>query len=411
MTGSVSARYAFRSLFRHTRRTVLSVIGVGIGCGLGLFGASWNRGATEMQIRAASEGGAGHLRIVPSGWVQTREDTLRLADWEAALQQAESLPNVRAVAIRARTTALLAFGTRTAGVQMTGVDPTRESAANRVVRKAQLEGRYLAPDDPGTVVIGRTLARRLDVEVGDDLYVTLPARDEIHSAMLRIVGTLDTGSRDLNLSICHVHWRDVERMTGYPGPAEISVLLDDHRLIPIRQRELTAAQGTGNEVITWKEVVPELAGNVEGDKTFMKGLLGVILLVVVLGIASAQLTAVLERRRELAILVALGMKGRQVVALVVLEALMIGLVGAAAALLLGGSAAYYVAEKGISLAAIMGENLAFSDVMLDPHFYGDFGPWLIWQALGVSVGATVIASLYPAWLATRIDPVKSLRTV
>ena len=411
MTGSISARYALRSLLRHTRRTILSVVGVGIGCGLGLLGASWTRGAEEMETRAASESGAGHLRIVPSGWVETRDNTLRLADWETALRLAESLPDVRTVAVRARINALLAFGTRTAGVEMTGVDPASEPAANRIVRKAHLEGRYLVPGDSGVVVIGRTLARRLDVEVGDDLYVTLPGRDEIHSAMFQIVGTLDTGSRDLDLAICHVNWRDVERTTGYEGPGEISILLADYHLIPARQRELKEKLGARYEVVTWKEVVPELAGDVEGDKAFTKGLLAVILLVVVLGIASAQLTAVLERRRELAILVALGMRDRQLVALVVLEALMIGLVGSAVALLLGGAAAYYLAEKGVSMAAFMGDGLSFGNVLLDPYIYGGFGPWLVWQALAVSVGATVLASLYPAWLATRIDPVKALRMV
>ena len=70
--GMVSAKYALRSLWRHPRRTILSMLGVGIGCGIGLFAVSWIKGGREMQVRAIAESGAGHLRVVPAGWVQKR---------------------------------------------------------------------------------------------------------------------------------------------------------------------------------------------------------------------------------------------------------------------------------------------------------------------------------------------------
>jgi len=411
MIGKVTAKYALRSLSRHPRRSVLSVLGVGIGCAMGLLAASWTGGAAEMQIRAASESGAGHLRVVPNEWPRTRENSLRLADWRRALRQVESLPRLKAAAVRARTNGLLAFGNRTAGVQVIGVDPEAEIDSNRIVNRATLHGRYLRPDDAGKVVIGTQLAKRLDVELDDDLYVTLSARDEMKSAMFNIVGIIGTGSRDIDASICHVTLDDVEKITGYQGPAEISILLDDHRLIAPTQKELTRRLAGSDTVITWKEVNPGLAANVEGDRAFMNVLIGIVFVVVALGIASAQLTAVLERRREFAILSALGMKARRVVALVVLEALMVGLGGAVAALVLGGPVAYYLATKGVSMAALMGEELSFGNVLLDPYMYGAFGIWLLWYALGVSVTATVAASIYPAWLATKIQPAEALRMV
>jgi len=411
MIGTVSAKYVLRSLLRHPRRSVLSVLGVGVGCAIGLFAASWIGGAREMQIRAASESGAGHLRVVPNDWPRTRENSLRLVAWQRALDEIRSLPGVKAIAVRARANGLLALGNRTAGVEVTGVDPEAELDSNRIVRKGDLEGRYLRSDDSNAVVIGRALARRLDVSLDDDLYITLAGRDEIRSAMLRIVGIAATGSRDIDASICHVIWRDVEKMTGYAGPGEISILLEDYRLMDSAQKELAERLGGSNTVISWQDVNPGLAANVEGDTVFMNGLICIIVVVVSLGIAGAQLTAVLERRREFAILSALGMKGRQVVALIVLEALIVGLGGAIVALMLGGPAAYLLATKGVNLAAFVGDDLSFGGVLLDPRVYGDFGIWLIWYALAVSVAATAVASIYPAWLAARIDPADALRVV
>jgi ABC-type lipoprotein release transport system permease subunit len=412
MIGRVSAKYAVRSLRRHPRRTILSVLGVGIGCSIGLFAISWIKGAREMEIRAIAESGAGHLRVVPAGWLAKRENALRLANWQQTLALVKATPGVQAAAPRARSNGLLAMGNRTAGVEVIGVNPEAERACNRVVRKSTFHGRYLEPGDSGKVVIGKVLARRLDVQLDDDLQVTLSGREEMRSAMLRIVGIAESGGREIDASFCHVTLEDINRITGYEGPAEITILLENYKLTDQTQNLLARSLPGTNQVITWKEINPGFAAGIEGDRAFTNGLVGIVIIVVALGIASGQLTAVLERRREFAILVALGMKGVRVVGLIFLEALMIALGGAIVSLALGGPAAYYLADKGVNIAGLYGTgDISIGDVLLDPRIYGDFGLWVLWFALGVSLLATLIASIYPAWFATRTDPTNALRMV
>jgi len=411
MIGTVSTKYALRGLMRSPRRTALSVIGAGVGCAMGVMAISWVRGGADMQMRAASESGAGHLRVVPRDWPETREYSLRLADRRRSIAEVERLAGVGVAAVRARANGLLAFGNRTSGVEIVGVDPQAEFESNRIVNRSRIEGRYLRPGDSGAVVIGRTLARRLKVEVDDDLYVTLSGREGIQSAMLRIVGVIETGSQDLDAGICHTAIEDVEKITGYAGPGEIAILLQDHRLIDAARKELTDRLAGTNTVITWKEVNFELAANVEGDTAFTKILISIIVIVVSLGIAGAQLTAVLERRREFAVLLALGMKGRQFVALLLLEAVMIGIGGAVVAMLIGGSVAYLLATKGVDITEMMGGEISLAGVLMDPIIYGSFGPWIVTYAFCVSITATVVASIYPAWFAIRTKPADALRAV
>jgi ABC-type lipoprotein release transport system permease subunit len=410
MIGTVSAKYALRSLRRHPRRAVLSMVGAGIGCGIALFSASWIRGGAEMQIRAASESGAGHIRVVPPGWKETRENTLRLTDWKKSLSVVTAFPDVRAVTARARVKGLLAFGNRSAGVEIVGVQPDEEAVSNRLIRMSTLEGRYLRPGDRGKVVIGSHLARRLRVEVDDDLYVTLIGGGEMKSAMLTIAGTLDTGSKEMDLSICHVTLENLMDLTGVKGAGEIAVMLESHKVID-KARAALAAKLPDDDVITWKEVTPQIAANVEGDAAFTTIIIAIIIVVVSLGIAAAQITAVLERRREFAILSALGMKGRQLVGLIMLEAVVVGLGGAVVALGLGGYLAYRLATRGVSLAKMMGDELSIGNVLFDPIIYGDFGAWVFWYALGISLASTIVASVYPAWYATRTDPAEAIRKV
>ncbi|MBN1674966.1 MAG: ABC transporter permease [Kiritimatiellae bacterium] len=412
MIGSISIAYAVRSLLRHPRRTLLSVVGVGIGCGIGIIAAAWIRGAAEMQIRAASESGVGHIQIVPKTWPARRENTLRLPRPDQILTVVRSLPDVRATAMRARSSALLAFGNRAVGVEIAGVQPDAERASNRIVFRSAVTGRYLRPDDTGCAVIGKALARRLRVRLDDDLLVTLAGRREIRSAMLRIVGILETGSRELDAGICHVTLRDIAELTGYEGPAELAVLLKDYRRIDDTQRLLADKLAhTDAAVVTWREVNRELAANVEGDTAFTRMLVMIIIVVVALGITSAQLTAVLERRREFAVLAALGMKGRYVVGVLVAEAVLIGLGGALAALALGTPLAYYLATEGVDFSSMMGGETAICNVLLDPVMYASVGPWIFGYAAAVSLLATLAASVYPAWFAVRTDPAGALREI
>ena len=159
---SLVGKYTMRSLARSRRRTLLSVLGVGLGCAIAVFSTAFMRGGREMRIRAISESGYGHVRIAPEGWAKSRRDELRLQDGPAAQAAARGLAGVKVVAGHARAQGLLAFGTRVAGVQILGVDPAVEPQLNRLVRAVD-EGRYLQADDMGSVVVGRTLLERLDV--------------------------------------------------------------------------------------------------------------------------------------------------------------------------------------------------------------------------------------------------------
>jgi lipoprotein-releasing system permease protein len=378
---------------------------------MALFAVSWISGAANMQIRAAVESGTGHLRIVPARWLNNRENSLRLNDWGDTVQTARSLAGVDVVTMRARANALMAFGNRTAGVEMVGVRPETERQLNRIVQRAEIEGRYLDPNDSGKVVIGRILAERLDVELEDELYVTLSGRDGMRSAMLVIAGLLETGTTDIDSSFCHTTLGQLNKITGYKGPGEITILLETNEQVEKKRTELTGGISPDKSVITWRDINPAFAAGVESDRAFTKILTVIIILVVSLGIAAAQLTAVLERQRELAILTALGMKARQVISLIAIEALIIGAGGAITALLLGGAAAYQLATKGVDLAAFMGDDFSFGSILFDPTIYGDFGPWLIWYSLSIAEAAAITASLYPAWLAARTNPADSLRTI
>lgn len=401
--------YAVRSLGRNSRRTWLSIVGIGVGCALALFMESVNRGRDELFARMGAYAGAGHVRVVPAGWRERRDPRLRLADWQVAADRARELPGVTAVTTRVRAQALVAMGTHVVPVEIVGVDPDTEPSTNRFVRTMS-QGRYLQPTDTGAVVIGQAIADRLVAGLDDEILVTAVGKSgDIESMLLRIVGLVSTGSDDIDATICQVVRPDVERLTGLGGAGEVTLILDDWETADAAKAALSRAVTGGDDVLTWGEINPEFKGHLEQDSAMSRMVSTIILLIVMLGVASAQLAAVLERRREFAVLSALGMRSWTIVVILLEEAVVIGMASAALGLALGFPFVWYFAENGLDLRAFMGANYTFQGVIFEPVFYGDIGSWTLWYVFTVAIVVTVLASLYPAWFATTTDPADALR--
>ena len=405
----VESRYAMRSVARNLRRTSLSILGIAIGCVLALFMESLNRGRSELFARVGSSSGIGHIRIVPAGWRERRDPRLRLADWRSDVAVARSTPGVSLVTTRTRAQVLLAVGTHVVPVEMVGVEPDLEPRTFRYVQHVQ-RGRYLRAGEDGTLVVGKTIAERLSADVDDDVVATtVGPGGNIQSALLRLVGIVSTGSDDADSGVCQVARTDVERLTGLPGAGDVTIVLDDFRQANAIRARLTSHVARGDEVVTFTELAPEVEGHFEQDAASSRFVSFVILLIVLLGVASAQLAAVLERRREFAVLSALGMSGARMAGVVVQEALMLGLAGALVALAVGLPIIWRLARVGLDFRRYVGSSYAFQGVLFDPVIFGDFGVWIVPYVLAAAIGATVIASLYPAWYAARTDPAVALR--
>jgi ABC-type lipoprotein release transport system permease subunit len=406
---STTLKLAARNLGRNRRRTLLSVLGIGIACAMALLFTGLRRSVGEVYARAAAESGAGNVRICPEGWLPKREARLRLANGEEALRIARAFPPVKVAAPRSRAEALLAMGTRVSGVELVGVDPVAEPEAYRFVRIV-VKGRYLRPGDDGAIVIGKSLADHLRVDVDDDLVATVVGQGGvIESAMFRIAGIVTSGSREIDSTTAQVTLADLARVSKIPGIGEIAVLFKDQRAFAERQSELAKLIPAGDRVLTWAEVAPDLDRHLKQDGAMTQLMSAIITLVVLLGVASAQLTAVLERRKEFAVLAAIGMKPRRLVEQLFLEAGTTGVLGAIAGLVVAAPLLYLLARYGLDITKLYGANTSFEGVLVEPRMYGDFGIWMVPYALTLALTATFVGAIYPAIFAARTDPASALR--
>ena len=188
---------------------------------------------------------------------------------------------------------------------------------------------------------------------------------------------------------------DVEQLSGRPGAGEITILADDVYALDALEARLRPLVPPGADLLTWLQVSPELRMGLEADGAFFDMAVVIILLVVLLGVTSAQLTGVLERRKEFAVLAAIGMRGVSLVKVVLVEGMVLGLTAAVSALAWAAPLSWKLNVDGVNLAALMnGEDdsgMAFGGLLIDPIFHPGFGAWMIPYAFLLALIATITA--------------------
>jgi putative ABC transport system permease protein len=334
---------------------------------------------------------------------------LPLANAEVAMQAALGQPHVVGVSRRINTGGMVSSREGTFPVVITGIEPEREAPVGLLAGNIT-QGRYLAAEDTDVLLIGRALAKRLEVSVGD--RITLVGRathEQMRRRTMTIAGIYDLGLAEVEKRMVYVSLAEAQSLFDLRGQAtEVVVALESVGQEP---PVVAALRFTlpGYEVHSWEEMNPEMKQTIERDIVTMNIIGAIILLIAGVGILNLMLMAVFERTREIGILAAMGLKRRGIVVLFLLEGTLIGLLGALVGCALGGLILAYLGQVGFAwnvssevseMAALLGDRI-YPQVGLD---------LLLQRALTVAIIAA-LTSLYPAWQASKREPAEALHYV
>jgi ABC-type lipoprotein release transport system permease subunit len=403
-------RIAIRDLGRNKRRSALTLIAVAMGLALVIALHGFEMGAIQGVIDDNIRVQTGHVQVRGESY---DEDKVSLK-WEDLLEepqglaaQAQTLAEVRAAAPVLWAGGILGTVEESVGVRVFGIDPPSELAAP--FREGLVAGEFLAPDDRGGVLISRRLAKSLGLTMGDDVSLLInTSGEQPDEATFTIRGLYDTGFPGFDEATIFLPLVKAQAFTRVGDRASVVVVL-------LHDREdadavASALRAPGLDVLTWRDLNQLMVEGMESAMGFLYMIYLVVLAVVAVVIANTLLMAVFERTREMGILAALGMKGRQIMAMFVLESATLGAIGVILGVLLGSLGVYYLATEGVYLGD-MAATAVSADIAYGETMYARF-QWADTAVISVVCWIIMLlASLYPAWFATRKEPIDALRAL
>jgi ABC-type lipoprotein release transport system permease subunit len=406
------ARLAWRSLGRHRRRTVITVVSIGFGLALFVFSVSLAAGMYARLIDDAVRMQAGHVTVEHADYRDAPAVDLRVRDAGALAARIEALPGVENTKRLVLGQGVARSGTGAAGVAVMGVEPAVEARTSPLARRL-VAGRYLAPDDGARVVVGAALAERLDLGEGKKLVITTnDASGALVEALFRVAGIFRTGAEEVDGYVVQAPLDAVQRLYGL-GADEVTqlgvVLADADRQGAVVRRVAALVDDPRLAVRPWQEELPELAAFIRIDRTSDYIFHSLLLALVLFTIFNTLLMSVLEREREFAVLLAIGTSPAELRRQVLLESAFIGALGCALGLVLGGTVAGLVQVYGLDLTRFYREGLTISGLAVSTTLHARVTAGALALLGGGVFLATLLLGVWPMRRAGRVAIADVLR--
>lgn len=403
------AQMALRSVFRNPRRSLITASATAFGLAAYLFLYGFADGFFEQMIRNSTQQLSGHVQVMAKGHEVDLSPALRIEDVPRQLTALSGQPGVQSVAPRVVLKGMVANPRTSRPIELIGIAPELERQVTDLVNY-MVEGRYTQADDQG-VVIGRKLAEDLDARLGDKLVVTVQqGSGDLASGAYPIRGIYRTGSDLFDSEYVFVHIAQARQLVGFsPDQASrIALRLEDRGqsspLATLLNRELV---GGPLEARGWEALLPVVVQMIEMSQVDFYLILSVVFLVVAIGVMNTMVMSVMERTRELGVMLALGTRGSQLVLTILFEALFLAMLGMAAGTGMGVLIVAWLNHTGIDLSAIAGsfESIPGITDVVYPVLILDH----VWLPSLLLFVCSVLVALYPARRAARLDPVEAIR--
>ena len=394
---------AFRNLGRNRRRTLFSALALTLSVALLMFIVAFFNGETRTSMESTLRLDSGHLQIRDAEYDQ---DKLSVA-WEYLIEnpkqivaQVETLGQVRVATPRLVASGIVSVKDDSSGVQVLGIDP--DSSANDPYREGIVSGEFLTADDREGIVIGYPLAQNMGLKIGDQLNLLINTSEgKVDEQLFTLRGIFSSGSTTYDKGLVLLPLAKAQAFTGAGDRASsIFILLRDRE-----QSDVVAAalKSPNYQVKTWLELNNLLVLIEDYSNVIISALNLIVLGVTVTVIVNTLLMSVFERTREIGILTAIGMKGHQIMGLFLVEAAILAAGGIAAGLFFGLGLVAYFGKVGIYFG-----DLGVSGMLLGDRINAFITLQDVISLTITSFVITLLASLYPARLASRMEPVEAL---
>ncbi len=400
-------KLAWKNLWRNRSRTYITTSAVAFATVVSVLAKSLQEGVFNNLVKNIVSSYTGHIQVHLIGYndEQILDNSM---DMSSQLEQRLSaVPGVEAVTARLESFSLVSSGNKTKGCMVIGIIPGKEEAITMLDHKIK-EGKYPSADSR-EVLIGEGLSTRLASGVGDTIILVGQGyHGSTAAGKYPVGGILKLGSPQLNdrllvmaLPLAQELFSADSLVTSY------IIALQEHTNLEDAASEVHHAAGSRYEVLTWEQIMPDVKQHIETDTENMNVIQWILYILVSFGIFSTLLIMMVERRREIGMLVALGMSKLKLQMLVMVESLMTVMMGSILGMLISVPVVSFLSKNPIRITGESAE--AFKRFGFEPIFPTSADP-LIFLGQGLVVFIIGIAlSLYPVYVVAKLDPVNAMR--
>ena len=419
---------AWRNIWRSPVRSFLTIAALAGGLVMVIFYAAMMEGMIRQMVHQATAISIGHLQVHRQAYVDD-QDLYATLPWSYMDKVAQEFPEIK-LAPRLYASGLASAANTSNGVLIKAVDPQLEAVVTKMleqVRSGELDLGIADSSEEGltryNLLIGAQLAKNMKLEPGSELVLVTQAADgSIGNALYRIAAVLKPLEPNFDrMGVLMSIDAYQQLMYLQDGFHELVIQLDDITRLETVQTELDDALkklvseqpldelGGQPLVRNWRQLTPMVADMLEISKTITFVVGFIVIALASLGMLNTMLMAVHERTHEFGILLAIGMKRRWLLLMVLLESFFLALVSAVAGVVLGIGVIKLFGERGIDLSGTLPDGYDWGGIVFEPYMKLHLDPMDLLNACILMIFITMLASLIPAWRTVRLKPAEVMR--
>jgi len=399
---------SWRNVWRNKLRSSVIIIATTLGICAGLFSAAFYQGMADQRIEKAIKSELSHIQIHKPEFRNSNEIKDFIPNADQLNREISQIPGIAGVSNRIVIFSMVASAETGSGVKIVGINPEQEKLATNLSEKVK-EGNYFEEKRKNQVLIGQKLAEKLKVKLNSKVVITLLDIDNnITYGAFRVVGIFNTVNNAFDESNIFVRYNDLAKLINLPAGVchEVAILLDNNDQVDAIRSEVVQ-RAAGLEVMSWLDLSPEMSYLSEAMDIMIYIFIFIILLALLFGIINTMLMVVLERVKEIGMLMAVGMNKGRIFMMILLETVFLSITGGIIGVISGTLISNYFETRPINLAAWAD---AYTDLGYDPFVYTSLSVSVIINVTLLVLFTGFVASLYPAYKALQNDPSEALRT-
>jgi lipoprotein-releasing system permease protein len=347
------------------------------------------------------------LALVPHITLQPWSD--QQVDWQQLKQDVERHPHVLATAPFVQGNAMLIKGAAVEPSVFFGIDPAAEKRVSVIEEYVDLD--ILTPDASG-LILGKALADRLVIEVGDRVTLGVPqaeGRQNIRFVQMNVAAVVATGT-ELDQQLILMHINQAQSLFSEASPVSLRVLVDDVFAAPQIAWELASVHGRHYMLKDWSQQFGNMYHAIQMSRKLVVIMLLAVVAVAVFNVVSTLVMVVNDKRADIGVLRSQGASQGDILRIFLTYGAIIGAVGASAGGVVGVLLALGISDLVAGIESISGVKLLQSDVYPINYLPSDVRIPDVLMVCATAYVMSLLATIYPAWRASRMPPAEALRS-